>query len=442
MGDSQFPNEQQAEAPPPQKYELPEEDLKAGLLKRFSVGPLISGVFVLLKDILFGWVELVTARADSVINIDPGNKNIGPPSLVLIETPEPIDQGALGQKPSPNPSIDPNHNRATTPGTSIDSFSTVEQPIYAGPVQVRLSSGRPLAATNDNELVGPAVGSDVNDLPRQVGSGIAGSGRGNGRGGFNDTPKSDGDTATDDPRPTGNRAPVVTRPARLNNLLVDQTVIIATAGLLQNVTDADDGDGTIFGGDGNDVILGENGQDLVFAGAGDEIVDGGTGDDQFIATVSDGNDSHSGGAGTDTYDLSGTKAGVVVYLALGTADGAEIGHDNLSGIENVVGRAGDDVFKASELFNVFTGGEGNDIFEFGGILNANAIGVVRDQFTDFQVGDKIDLRTGKVEVRYQGFGEDERTVVEVKIDDNGEFEPEIELHGRHDLTKDDFIGVR
>ncbi len=434
MGDSQFPNEQQAEAPPPQKYELPEEDLKAGLLKRFSVGPLISGVFVLLKDIkdiLFGWGKLATARADSVINIDPGNKNIGPPSLVLIETPEPIDQGALGQKPNPIP----NHNRATTPSTSIDSFSTVERPIYAGSVQVRLSSGRPLAATNDNELAGPAVGSDVNDLPPQVGSGIAGSERGNGRGGFDDTPKSDGDTATDDPRPTGNRAPVVTRPARLNNLLVDQTVIIATAGLLQNVTDADDGDG-------NDVILGENGQDLVFAGAGDEIVNGGTGDDQFNATVSDGNDSYSGGAGTDTYDLSGTEAGVVVYLALGTADGAEIGHDNLSGIENVVGGAGDDVFKSNEFFNVFTGGDGNDIFKFGGILNANAIGVVRDQITDFQVGDKIDLRTGKVEVRYQGFGEGERTVVEVKIDDNGEFEPEIELHGRHDLTKDDFIGVR
>ena len=31
--------------------------------------------------------------------------------------------------------------------------------------------------------------------------------------------------------------------------------------------------------------------------------------------------------------------------------------------------------------------------------------------------------------------------MEVKIDDNGEFEPEIELHGLHDLTKDGFIGV-
>ena len=421
MGDSQFPNEQQAEAPPPQKYELPEEDLKAGLLKRFSVGPLISGVFVLLKDIkdiLFGWGKLATARADSVINIDPGNKNIGPPSLVLIETPEPIDQGALGQKPNPIP----NHNRATTPSTSIDSFSNVEQPIYAGPVQVRSRSGLPLAATNDNESTGPAVGSDVNDLPPQVGSGIAGSRRGNGRGGFDDTPKSDGDTATDDPRPTGNRAPVVTRPARLNNLLVDQTVIIATAGLLQNVTDADDGDGTIFGGDGNDVILGENGQDLVFAGAGDEIVDGGSGDDQFSATVSDGNDSYSGGAGTDTYDLSGTEAGVVVYLALGTADGAEIGHDNLSGIENVVGGAGDDVFKASEFFNVFTGGESNDNFEFGSILNANAIGVVCDQITDFQVGDKIDLSGFDAIMMLAGNPDFELVVDKLEFSDSGKVE--------------------
>ncbi len=182
MGDSQFPNEQQAEAPPPQKYELPEEDLKAGLLKRFSVGPLISGVFVLLKDIkdiLFGWGKLATARADSVINIDPGNKNIELPSLVLIDTPEPIDQGDLEDEP-----VRPVLKLANAGSASIDTFFTIEQPIDADPVQLRSSAGHTSAASNDNEPAGPAVGSNANDLQPQVGGGTGGSGGGNGRGGL------------------------------------------------------------------------------------------------------------------------------------------------------------------------------------------------------------------------------------------------------------------
>ena len=205
---------------------------------------------------------------------------------------------------------------------------------------------------------------------------------------------------------------------------------------------------------------------MIQGGEGSDEIDGGAGDDRFVATVSDGDDSYSGGGGTDTYDTSATRAGVVVDLAQGTADGDEIGHDSLSGIEKVVGGAGDDVFKASALLNVFTGAEGNDVFDFGGVFNARATGEMRDQITDFHVGDKIDLSgfdanmmlagnqdlelvadklefsdSGKVGVRFQGFGEEERTVVEVNIDENGAFEAEIELHGRHDLTKDDFIGV-
>ncbi len=181
MGNSQYPNKQQAEAPPPQKYELPEEDLKAGLLKRFSVGLLISHVFVLFKDVLFGWGELATARADSVINIDPGNKNIELPSLVLIETPEPIDQGDLEDEP-----VRPVLKLANAGSTSIDTFFTIEQPIDADPVQLRSSAGHTSAASNDNEPAGPAVGSNANDLPPQVGGGTGGSGGGNGRGGLDD----------------------------------------------------------------------------------------------------------------------------------------------------------------------------------------------------------------------------------------------------------------
>ena len=89
MGFSRYLFEQQAEAPPPQKYELPEEVKKAGLFKRFSVGLLLSGAFVLLKDVLFSWGNLATARAESAANVDPENGFIEPPSLAVVVASEP-----------------------------------------------------------------------------------------------------------------------------------------------------------------------------------------------------------------------------------------------------------------------------------------------------------------------------------------------------------------
>ncbi len=62
---------------------------------------------------------------------------------------------------------------------------------------------------------------------------------------------------------------------------------------------------------------------------------------------------------------------------------------------------------------------------------------------DFElVVDKLEFSdSGKIKFRFEGFGENERTIIEGRIDENGEFELDIELKGHHELTKDDFIGV-
>src|SRR4029077_4517549 len=65
---------------------------------------------------------------------------------------------------------------------------------------------------------------------------------------------------------------------------------------------------TITGVGGIDIIFGDAGDGTVTPGADDDFVSGGGGNDTLVATVGDGNDSYDGGAGTDTYALSGTTA--------------------------------------------------------------------------------------------------------------------------------------
>lgn len=441
MAKALFPNEQQAGAVPPRKYELSEEDSKPGWSDRFIVGLLLAGVVSLFKDSVFGSGEGSTARAGTIADTAGGSGSTRAPSS--IEASEPTDQ----RTSAATTDSDPSPGRAN--GSPASTSSTVGGPVYAAPEQAQPGTG--LGVDPAGPVVDPAsaaAGENVNDLPIQVGNIIVGSGGGTGGG-------------TDISVAGQARDAVRSGPINGGD---DDDVLFGGPG--NDTITGGDGDDIIFGGDGDDTIFGENGQDQVIAGAGNDIVDGGAGDDQFFATVSDGNDSYVGGTGTDTYNLSGITAGVVVDLAQGTADGAEIGHDKLSSIDNVIGGAGDDVFIASKSSNVFTGGGGNDIFEFGGKLNTNTVGAMRDQIIDFQVGDKIDLSgfdallmlagstdfelvvdklefsdSGKVEIRYEGFDQDERTVVEITIDDSGEVESEIELHGRYDLTTDDFIGV-
>jgi Ca2+-binding RTX toxin-like protein len=94
-------------------------------------------------------------------------------------------------------------------------------------------------------------------------------------------------------------------------------------------------------------------------GLGDDSLSGAGGNDTLLQQVQDGDDVLVGGDGTDTVVFSGSAA-ATVNLALATAQGTGYGTDTLSGIENLIGGSGADVFFGNALANVFSGNEGSD----------------------------------------------------------------------------------
>ncbi|MGI8612822.1 MAG: calcium-binding protein [Nocardioidaceae bacterium] len=124
-----------------------------------------------------------------------------------------------------------------------------------------------------------------------------------------------------------------------------------------NVLDGDVGNDVVLGGGGNDVVKDSYGADRVDAGSGNDLI---RLDAEFTGMS---NDTYGGGTGVDTLDVSRTypepQNGLVVDLAAGMLTG--LGHDSLSGIENVVGsRYDSDVLRGDAGPNVLTGLGGND----------------------------------------------------------------------------------
>jgi Ca2+-binding RTX toxin-like protein len=65
-----------------------------------------------------------------------------------------------------------------------------------------------------------------------------------------------------------------------------------------------DGNDVIYGGDGDDLLYGQNDDDVLYGEAGDDDLYGHGGDDLFV--YSEGLDTVSGGAGTDTLHITGS----------------------------------------------------------------------------------------------------------------------------------------
>jgi len=147
-------------------------------------------------------------------------------------------------------------------------------------------------------------------------------------------------------------------------------------------------------------ILGNIGDNVLNGGRGDDTVEGGAGDDRLI-----------GGRGTDTLSYASATGGVVVSLALKTAqDTHAAGIDTVSDFENLLGSSHDDRLtgnsRANALFggkgddtltggrgqDALTGGRGGDIFVFAA-GDSSASADRADHITDFRrfEGDKIDL---------------------------------------------------
>ena len=206
----------------------------------------------------------------------------------------------------------------------------------------------------------------------------------------------------------------------------------------------------MFGGKGADTIFGDGGNDNIFGNEGRDVIDGGLGRDVIFITVNDGDDVISGGGDIDTLDMSALTTNAVVDLGtsgIGFADSLGSGHDTLDSIENVKGGAGNDTIYASNSVNVLSGGAGNDNFVFRTATAADG-----DSITDFQPGDKVDLRpilgpnahmlavdadfnmAGQFRLHVQ----DGDTIIEGNTDNSADIDFSIKIIGRVGLTGSDF----
>ena len=139
-----------------------------------------------------------------------------------------------------------------------------------------------------------------------------------------------------------------------------------------DVLDGGLGNDQVVGGAGNDVLDGGLGNDQVAGGAGNDVLDGGDGIDKIeggfgndILAGGAGGDVISGGDGIDYVDYRKSTAGVTVDLVEQTASGGDAERDTLSGIENVLASAFDDVIIAGASGDRLSGRGGNDTLNGG-----------------------------------------------------------------------------
>ncbi|AEQ51579.1 calcium-binding protein [Pelagibacterium halotolerans] len=227
----------------------------------------------------------------------------------------------------------------------------------------------------------------------------------------------------------------------------------------------------VIGGSGDDLIAGDaasealhggGGDDEIHDGAGSDTVEGGEGDDRIVVALDADDDTFDGGEGADQLDLSDTTVGVTVNLETGQISSVEIGNDTVTGFEEVLGGAGNDMFHVGDQAVVLTGGPGNDTFSFGLPLAQvmDRPQVIHD-ILDFLVGDRIlvaeyefsttwrdgeDNRfdyyfhgedaeedpTGlRLRIRYEIDENVEQTLLEFDFSGNREFDLVVAIDGQH-----------
>ena len=156
---------------------------------------------------------------------------------------------------------------------------------------------------------------------------------------------------------------------------------------------------SVDAGDGQDTITAGAGWTLPLSlrgGPGDDTLTGGGGPDSLHG--GEGRDRLDGRAGEDTVSYADRRAGVTVDLAAGRA-----GEDAVSGLEVVVGGAGDDRITGDSGPNELYGGRGRDVLRGGG---GNDLFETRDGTADRVVcGAGIDRVTGYEDIEDDLYGE-------------------------------------
>lgn len=157
-------------------------------------------------------------------------------------------------------------------------------------------------------------------------------------------------------------------------------------------------DDTLIGGSGADILVGNSGSDTLLGGDDNDLLQGGGEDDTLEGGA--GDDIIDGGAGIDTASYAEATAGVEVSLALtGQQNTRGAGQDLLTGVENLLGSAFDDVLTGDANANQITGGGGADRLTGGGGADVFVEGrfafseTGRDIILDFShaQGDRIDV---------------------------------------------------
>ena len=130
-----------------------------------------------------------------------------------------------------------------------------------------------------------------------------------------------------------------------------------------NVISGDLGADTLDGNEGDDELRGGAGADRLIGGTGNDLLEGGDGSDRLDGGL--GDDTLVGGAGWDVLQLRGDVAGYAATISgdSGTVSGSEIGTDVVSGFEEILGGAGDDIVSVTSVTRDglwFVGNEGAD----------------------------------------------------------------------------------
>ncbi|WP_306226550.1 calcium-binding protein [Bosea beijingensis] len=242
---------------------------------------------------------------------------------------------------------------------------------------------------------------------------------------------------------------------------------VVEAGAGDDRVEAGAGADRVFGEEGCDELHGEAGNDVLDGGAGSDRVFGGEGNDWIVATSDAADDCYDGGEGHDTLDLSATEHGVTVDLKRGEAVGIEIGEDTVIDFEAILGGSGDDCLIVGEKATTLSGGDGDDRFVFAVDADARRTDDLVHRILDLEVGDRIVIKQYQLRSRDddddldrdrdsddEGFdrtygdggnderpfrfriekiGEEERTYVDVYVEERDDKDFSVEIYGNHKL---------
>ena len=185
----------------------------------------------------------------------------------------------------------------------------------------------------------------------------------------------------------------------------------------------------VSGGDGDDTITGDGGANRLDGRDGDDSIRGADGDDTLLGGR--GFNLLDGGAGQDTASYAWATDAVSVSLAGGLGEvldpaaapgGDPAARDDLLGIENVVGGAGNDTILGDGGANTLDGAAGNDSVTGGDGDDTLFAGQGRDTLTGGDGFDTADFATvgGRPQSRPRGWGGEGRDGERPGLDRGGE----------------------